>query len=154
MATEHTYHYTLCGLDNVWLRNGFDLNEETGAIAIHNLPELHNLIGMSLVKKTDKLSPKEIRFLRIELDMPQNTMARILGVGESAYRNWESAKRTKISETADRLLRLTYMSYVNDEECEGQSFRELIENLAQANRELSEAKLLLEETERGWSTAA
>ncbi|MDO6459636.1 hypothetical protein Q4485_02915 [Granulosicoccaceae sp. 1_MG-2023] len=46
------------------------------------------------------------------------------------------------------------MSYVNDEEFQGRAFRELIENLAQTNRELSEAKLLLEETERGWSTAA
>lgn len=145
------FHYTSCGLQNVWLKNGYTTVEtEFGsAISIHDLEGLHNVLGMNIVTTKPKLSGAEVRFLRKELDLPQLQLANLLGVSEQTVRGWEK-HRTKITEPADKLLRILYVEHVK-----GQSkVRELIDGIAKLNRQVHKIRVEMEETATGWQQAA
>ena len=76
------YHYTECGLDNIYLVNGVKITKTKSGdeeIFIHDIHGLHKAIGMILVSKRGFLSGKEIKFIRSTLDLSQTTLAKILG---------------------------------------------------------------------------
>ena len=53
------YHYTECGLNNIYLLNGFTINQlENGdkEVFIHDIHGLHKTIGMALIFKGGLLS--------------------------------------------------------------------------------------------------
>ena len=85
------YHYTGCGLRNIWLKNGYEhWNTPYGkGVAIADLEGLHRAIGLALVQHKPRLSGAEVRFLRSELDFSQSDLAKVLGVGETSVRGWE-----------------------------------------------------------------
>lgn len=145
------FHYTSCGLRNIWLRNGFSIKQTSygKAVAIHNVGGLHKAIGLHLVNNKKSHSGSEVRFLRKELDMSQAQLAQVLGVGETTVRGWEN-NRTKITKPADRMLRVLYREHVDGDG----KVRELVERLAELNREAMSSKLELVETNTGWKAAA
>lgn len=149
--TEKMFHYTACGLGNVYLRNGFtEVETEYGkAVSIHNREELHNQIGLYLVNHKPKLEGEDIRFLRIELDLSQAHLARILGVGDTSIRGWEN-DRQEITRPAERLLRTLYREHV----CGDGTVRELIERVSELNRDQYVQNLELEERDGHWRAAA
>lgn len=151
MKKDDMHHYTSCGLLNIWLRNGYERKETSygQGIAIHDVQGLHKAIGLNLVQNKPQLSGAEIRFLRKELDMPQATLAALLGVSENSVRGWEK-HRGKITKPAERLLRMLYQEYAVG----NTSVRALIERLGQFNRDIYANGMDLEETESGWRTAA
>lgn len=106
MTNEKMYHYTECGLDNVYLTNGFTISGKN--VSIKNIEGLNNAIGLSLVNEKKDLNGKEFRFLRHELLMSQNTLGRLLGVGVQSINRWENRK-TEIPKSAENLLRLLYI---------------------------------------------
>lgn len=144
-------HYTSCGLRNIWLRNGYAVKQTKygKAVSIHNVEGLHKAIGLYLVNNKKSLSGSEVRFLRKELDMSQAQLAQVLGVGETTVRGWENS-RTKITKPADRMLRVLYREHVDGDG----KVRELVERLAELNREAMSSKLELVETNKGWKAAA
>jgi len=151
-AVSDMYHYTGCGLQNVWLRNGFTIRETSQgtAVSIHDLEGLHRTIGIHVAKNSPKLNKDEIRFLRKELEWPQVQLAEYLGVGETTVRNWERGD-VEINPSAERLLRATYIHYF---EGDGEVKR-LVESIGQNIREAqvhAEAKLNINmiEGECGW----
>lgn len=89
-----TYHYTECGLNNIYLVNGYKFIETPRgkSVSINDIDGLHKAIGLLLVTSKKDLSGEEIRFLRLELLMSQNTLAKLLGVSEQAIRRWEKGK--------------------------------------------------------------
>lgn len=140
------FAYTSCGLQGIFLRNGFDVMETAygEAISIHNIEGLHSVIGLNLVCSQATLSEREIRFLRKEMDLSQKHLARILGVGETSVRNWESG-RVKISGPADKMLRVLYRDSVEKGEV-----REILEHLSELNSDAHNDRMELEETDSGW----
>ena len=60
------YHYVQCGLNNVWLRSGFELQDTPygKAVSIQNVEGLHEAIAKVLTEKPEQLSGDELRFLR------------------------------------------------------------------------------------------
>lgn len=144
-------HYTSCGLQNIWLKNGYEIIETDYGVAtsIHDLTGLHAAIGMYIVNNKPKLSGAEVRFLRKELDLSQAHLALLLGVSEVSIRGWEN-NRTKITKPADKLLRMLYSEHVNG----NKEIKEFIERLSHLNRIEYSKKLELEETELGWKQAA
>ncbi len=143
------YHYTECGLNNVWLVNGYR-EEETPygpAVAIERADELHRAIALSLVKHKPRLSGGEFRFIRKELDLSQAALAHILGNDAQSVARWEKSGR--VPKMAERFLRALYR-----EHAEGNAhIRELVERLNELDRERP-AKLYFEETEAGWRAKA
>lgn len=146
------FHYKSCGLKNIWLVNGYEeIDTPYGkATSIHNLEELHAVIGMSLVLDKPKLTGSELRFLRKELDLSQSNLAGLLDVNQSSIRAWESG-RTKISSPAERLIRLLYIEKIKGHK----EINEFLERISQLNRDIYQAeKFLLEESSSGWKQAA
>jgi putative transcriptional regulator len=144
------YHYTGCGLRNVWLRNGFVVRETDygKGVAIHDVEGLHKVIGLHLIDRKPVLSGSEVRFLRKELDLPQSRLAQILGVSENSVRGWEN-NRTAISRPAERMLRVLYREHVAGDG----NVRAIVDRLADLDRNQGR-KLELEDTESGWRAAA
>ncbi|MBA2591155.1 MAG: helix-turn-helix domain-containing protein [Gammaproteobacteria bacterium] len=145
------YHYTGCGLRNIWLRNGFTVRDTAygKALAIHDLEGLHRTIGLYLVDRKPDLSGAEVRFLRKELDMPQKRLAEFLGVSENSVRGWEN-DRGAISRPAEHMLRILYREHVAGDG----SVRGFVERLAELDRRGHAKKLELEDTATGWRALA
>lgn len=63
------HHYTECGLDNVWLANGFTKKKTAygEAVSITHADGLHQLLAEDLINKHARLTGKEFRFLRVWL---------------------------------------------------------------------------------------
>ena len=145
------YHYTGCGLNNVWLHNGFVVREtEYGkGVAIHDVEGLHRVIGLHLVDRKPVLSGTEVRFLRKELDLSQSRLAQILGVSDSSVRGWEN-KRGAISGPAERMLRVLYREHVAGDG----NVRAMVDRLADRDRQRHARNLELEATANGWRALA
>lgn len=145
------FHYTGCGLRNIYLRNGYEIKDTPygKTVAIHNLEGLHRAIGLNIVRNKPKLSGGEIRFLRKELDLSQKVLADFLGVSENSVRGWEN-NRGKITKAPERVLRLIYCEFA----CEKPEVKNLIERISQLSRDIHYATIEFEETNSGWSTAA
>lgn len=108
------YHYTECGLDNIYLVNGFKITELANGdeeIFIHDVHGLHRSIGLMLIQKRGLLFGNEIKFIRTSLDLSQTALSKILGCTYQTVLLWEKNKQI-ISKTADRLLRAIFLSYL------------------------------------------
>ena len=144
-------HYTSCGLQNIWLRNGFTVLKTVygEATSIHDQEGLHKAIGLYLVNNKPKLTGSELRFLRKELDLSQAHLALLLGVSEPSIRGWEN-NRSKVTAPAEKMLRAMYAAKLNGRE----NINALLERLSQMNRDINSSKIELEETASGWRQAA
>jgi len=127
-----TYHYKECGLDEVYLENGYEVHDTPygEGVSIHNTELLHKLIGEWLVALPRPLNGAELRFLRLELEMTQRNLAAILGTEEQTLRRWEKARTKPIQGPADRLLRALYSDY----QLGDGSVRRMVERLAELDQ--------------------
>jgi len=149
--TKNMFHYINCGLDNIWLKNGFTVKEtEYGqAVSINNIESLHNLIGLKLVNNKPDLSGADARFLRKELDLSQVSLASLLGVSDSTVRGWENDRST-ISKSSEIVLRKIYNEHVSGDG----TLRAFIERIAQLNRDNWDNQIEVEEMNESWQMAA
>lgn len=108
---EERYHYLECGLDDVYLVNGFERFKTARgtSIAIKEIDKLHQAIGEHLCRDKKELSGKEIRFLRQEMLMSQARLANLLGVSEQTVHRWEKEK-VSTPRASESLIRLLYMN--------------------------------------------
>ena len=106
---DEKYHYLECGLDDVYLLNGFKrFSSPRGtSIAISDVDQLHDVIGTYLCRQRKDLSGSEIRFLRQEMLLSQAALAHLLGVTERTVHRWE-AEKSGIPKAAEAILRLLY----------------------------------------------
>lgn len=144
------YHYEECGLDNVWLLNGY-IERETPygkAVAVEHADELDAAIARALVDSRRRLSAAEFRFLRKQLGQSQVSMARALGCSHETVSKWE--RDGNVPAMADRFVR----AYWREVQEGNAHILELLERLAEMDTADNEAKLVLEETEAGWRKAA
>ena len=116
MHDEH-YHYTECGLDDVYLMDGFERSESARGrtVAIKNIDALHRAIGEHLSRYKKSLSGKEMRFLRREMLLSQATLAHLLDVSEQTVHRWE-AEKSAFPKAAEALVRRLYLEQGSDEE--------------------------------------
>ena len=130
------YHYVECGLDYIYLSNGYDVvNTPRGnGIKIMDREGLHKAIGEMLVSEKKHLDGSEFRFLRHELNMTQQNLAALLGVNVQTVARWEKEKTIDIPGPAQRVIRLLYSEKMdgNQEICEPlKRLAELDEMIAQ-----------------------
>lgn len=100
------YHYTECGLDNVWLENGYKVHQTPcgKGVAVVDADQLHETLAMCLTRKEGRLTGKEFRFLRTMLLLSQDSLAKMTGVTEGAVSLWE--RTGKVPKSGDALARL------------------------------------------------
>jgi DNA-binding transcriptional regulator YiaG len=104
------YHYTECGLDYVYLMDGFKV-VETGhgpVVQIANASKLDRAIAMAVVGHQKRLTDQDVRFLRGLLDMTQEQLGRILGKDAQTVARWEKGK-TELPPTEDIAIRQIYL---------------------------------------------
>ncbi len=142
------YHYTECGLQNVWLTNGYDVCEIDGekAVSMSDVDELHELIGRSIAAKSN-LNAREIRFLRKELGLSQKRLEDLLGSTEQTVSLWE--RRGRMPKGYDRLVRLLYLEKIDG----NVKVQEIINRLIELDFRQSE-KLVFSDTRTGWRLVA
>lgn len=144
------YHYRECGLDNVWLVNGFKKYKTAAgpAVSFEDIDGLHRTIARALAEKPARLKANEFRFLRTELDLSQKALGEIIGASEQAIARWERGV-TPVPPAEDRFLRALYREYI-----EGNArIRDLVERLG-ALDEREYRTLKLRHDRRTWTLAA
>jgi DNA-binding transcriptional regulator YiaG len=105
-------HYTACGLDDVYLVNGFTRETVDGEqfTTIEDMDSLWKAVAKHLVTKRKMLAPKEIRFLRNQMEMTQADLAARLRVSDQTIARWEKGKGDAIPGPADIMLRVLYLA--------------------------------------------
>jgi len=146
------YHYKDCGLPNVYLKNGFliEQHENYGeTVSIDNLDGLHKAIGLDIVNNSVPLmSGAEFRFLRIELDLSQKALGGLLGTTDQTIANYEKDVPKAM---ADKFLRVLYKESV----CGNAGIMENLKRLNKLDREIIEFNKIieLEEINNDWAIA-
>lgn len=141
------FHYTACGLPNIWLANGFsETLDESGNSFFHitGIRDLHTAIAQHLTSKDAYLTGAEFRFLRSELKMSRKTLADLIGMSDEAIKKWESDSNP-IPKLADAGIRTLFLEIQKEETGE---FRELLTQIKDLERQ--EKKLCFAETTEGW----
>ena len=102
--TSELHHYRECGLDNIFLLNGFTVRETRHgrAVSIEDIDGLHRAIGTHLAKEKRMLTGAELRFLRVELGLSQKLLGMLLGKTAQTVARWEKGQ-SRIDGTADRM---------------------------------------------------
>lgn len=102
------HHYRECGLQNVYLANGYrEVDTQYGrGISIEDVEGLHLAIARDLVDSNPVLSGPEVRFIRKFLELTQVQLAELLGVEDQSVRRWE--KLARVPKQADHGVRLVF----------------------------------------------
>ena len=112
------YHYKMCGLDNIYLKGEgviIGAGKYGATVSIANMEQLHALIATDIATSTLALKGKELRFLRVQLDLSQVQFASLI---ESTKQNIGRYERDEIEggipgsvQMAARMLYLAYTKH-------------------------------------------
>ncbi|HZK89297.1 MAG TPA: helix-turn-helix domain-containing protein [Stellaceae bacterium] len=144
---DQPLHYTGCGLDDVYLLNGYavDNNEEYGrTISVKDLDGLRRVIGAQLVRKK-LLKGKELRFLRTEMDLTQSELGRLIGYSDQQVARWEK-DQSRIPAPANRMIRLLVREHLSNDRF---SVREVLDHLDRMDNTISDRQVF-EKAGRTW----
>lgn len=140
------YHYKTSGLDGVYLLNGFDVIEygDEKAVSIHNIDGLHRVISLALVQQETRLTGREFRFLRIEMDLSQKALGLWFDKTDQSIANWE--KKDQVPQWADAIIRSLYV----ESQGEDSQVRVMLEMLSKVDRAIHRGNICVEESDGGW----
>ena len=144
------FHYTRCGLPNVYLLNGFDRDEDEDFVSVRDVAGLHHAVGLHLVFNRKALSPAEIRFLRRTMDLTQSELGRKIGQSDQAIARWEKG-RTEMPGPADRLLRVMFLDAF-DAHLEGEHVLDFLDKIGNLDTG-PQGKLEFCRDDREWANA-
>jgi transcriptional regulator with XRE-family HTH domain len=132
---EYLYHYTGCGLDYVYLANGFEERETPfgRGVAIHDLDGLHTAIATDLVNNKPNWTGAELRFIRKELGFTQQRLGEFVGRSSQSVALWEKEKQ-KIPPAVTNIVRGIYKSRIDG----NVQFEMLLERINDLDRQLND----------------
>jgi len=147
---SEAYHYTQCGLDDVFLLNGYKRHQTPygSGITVENVEGLHEAIAAHLCRNKAFLSGKEFRFVRKLLDLTQAELAVFLGCDAQSIARWEKGK-TEINGAADKLVRVLYLA----SRLGVMDAAELIRKISALDAKITDRQVF-EDTPEGWKAAA
>lgn len=129
--------YRGCGLDNIFLCNGFSTENVDGEEYVHveDVEGLHRAIALHLVGNRKVLAGKEIKFIRRVMDLTQSDLARRIGATSQTVARWEK-EQTEMPGHADLMLRISFLvSLLTPEEFAG-----LVKDLPMKLEQMDEAR--------------
>lgn len=102
-----TYHYTECGLDNVFIEEMKVIEDHNGdeTVTIPAIGALHKVICEGIVGLQAKITGQELRFLRSEMGMTQAKLAEIIKVTPLTVSRWEREEHP-MDDSAEMLIRI------------------------------------------------
>jgi len=100
------YRYDECGLDNVILKNLPVTTSDDGSpvVTIRHVTQLHRLLVRMVAEKSSGLEPRELRFLRTELEMTQAELGSLVGRDVQTIGRWERGE-TPIDKASEIVIR-------------------------------------------------
>lgn len=153
-SAKTPYHYTECGLENVYLVSGYDSEDdaELGTMVyVRDADKLHCAIGEWLVRNKKVLSGNELRFLRKEMNLTQAELGSLLGMTDQAVARWEKEKHD-ISGPADYLIRALFIDHLGLPN--GAQIRSLITELEGRDASATDETQSFEQGGNGWRPTA
>jgi putative transcriptional regulator len=104
-------HYPDCGLDDIYLLNGYETETTPygSGISVQDTDGLRMAIARDLVSRKKVLNGKEVRFLRKQMDLTQSELGRLVGLDAQSVARWEKGQRVLKKGPAELLLRVIYM---------------------------------------------
>ncbi|TAD88732.1 MAG: transcriptional regulator [Alphaproteobacteria bacterium] len=101
------YHYTQCGLPNVWLDGLTTTTTDDGEelTMIPAVKRLHKALAEAIIARPGSLSGAELRFLRTEMRKTQANLAPLVSKDVQTIGRWERGE-TAIDRNADAVIRL------------------------------------------------
>lgn len=153
---DEVLHYTDCGLDNIFLLNGFECEEIDGEeyVTVTDLDGLHRAIGLHIV--LDKKAPtgQEMRFLRTEMQLSQSELGKLLGVSDQSVARWEKGK-TDVPGTAVFSFKVLYVLSLVPESLRGDVLDKFICALNRlSDEDETDDSIHLSYNNQGWSDPA
>ena len=144
------YHYTECGLPNVYLKNGFTIEHIDGEdyTSIDDMNNLHVAIAQTIADSHTALRPAQFKFLRIELNLSQKMLGHRFGVSEQTIARYEKGK-SDIPRTTDAALRSLFMEKLE----KTNSVSYFLDLLSDAEAQQAAQEILLEEIDNHWGIA-
>jgi len=101
------YHFSECGLDDVWVEGVEETVDEDGdvVLVVPRIQALHRLIVRALIGRNGPLSGAEVRAIRTEMGLTQAQLGSLLQKEPLTVGRWERGE-TVIDPNADAVLRL------------------------------------------------
>ena len=141
------YRWDDMGLKNVWLANGYTLQDTPygRGVSFKDVEGLTRAVCLALARKPGKLSGTEFRYLRqAGLSMSQPSLGKVLGVDAQSIASWE--KSGKLPKWANRMIRLVFEAHADGDV----AIRRVVERINDIDR-LVNRRIVLEQTaRRGW----
>ena len=111
------YHYKACGLENIYLLNGYEFDEHDGEryAFVHGVDGLHKVIGRHIILKRKGLTGQEVKFLRNTLNLTQSELANELGNNAQSIARWEKGQ-TEIPGDTEKFLRVIFFARLATDE--------------------------------------
>jgi DNA-binding transcriptional regulator YiaG len=147
------YHFTECGLDYVYLLNGYELVQDPlhGEIfSLHDSDSLFREIARTITLHKKELSYQDMRFLRKEMGLTQRQAADLLSVGLRQYQRYEKKDGEEIPRNSQDFMRIMYWDFHNDRG----SISEKIKNLREERDSKQTLHMQLLGSKEGWKEAA
>jgi DNA-binding transcriptional regulator YiaG len=140
------YHYTECGLDNVWLENGYTVKKTAygKATSVDDAIGLQQVLTLELTQKKGRVTGKELRFMRTALGMSQEGLGKCVGATEQSVSLWE--RTGKVPQYADSILRLLVSEKLNG----NSKVTEVIERINTVER-ICNQRIVAREKKRKWT---
>jgi len=144
------YHYSECGLPNVYLKNGFTLEEIDGEeyLSIDDVDGLHHAVALQLAEKPYGLNGKEFRYFRQLFNHSRRVLGELLGVDQQTVGRWEKGK-SAIPKTVDAAIRQLYLESVDEDS----NLSYLLQRLAETEAEEMMSDIIMEEKDHRWLKA-
>lgn len=142
--------YPDCGLDDVYLLNGYEIVETTHGkgLTVKDTDGLRAAIARSLATRKKVLSGKEVRFLRKEMDLTQSELGRLVGLDAQSVARWEKEQVCAKKRPAELLLRVIYLAKADNKI----DVEAILKELDELDAPLNE-KQVFKETDDGWRVA-
>lgn len=113
---QESYHYTECGLENIYLKNVTLLAcEQCGeeSLLLSKLLALHETIARGIALQPCALRGPDIRFLRRQLGYSAKRWASFLRIDISTLSRWENSQQ-EVGPQSDALIRLLYFRLLDE----------------------------------------
>jgi DNA-binding transcriptional regulator YiaG len=105
--TMAEYRYTESGLDNVTIK-GMSIPIDDAGEEVYSIPNvlgLHKVIAHAIVVSECGITPKELRYLRTEMELTQAELASLLKLDHQTVGRWERGE-TPIDQNAEFVIRM------------------------------------------------
>lgn len=105
--------YTGCGLDGIFLKNGYSIEQTPYGEALHidGVEQLHFAIAADIVRQESPMTGHQFRFLRKEQELTQAECAALMRVDVQTIANWEKRGKEEVPGPADFSMRMFYSAY-------------------------------------------